>query len=366
MFKVESHEPRSLKWWHEQHVRERLEMHPAYQRRSYIWGRWKQSHLIDSILNGFDIPKFYIANFLEMPSTELNTSKRPYAIIDGKQRFQAIFDFFDDKIALNSTFILNDDKDTKLAGLYFSDLKSRFPHLAERVQSFSPAVMDVITDVESFIEELFVRLNSGEAATGAERRNAMPGPVPAILRDLVVHPFFQHKIKFSIKRMQDFNLAAKLLLIEHSGTFVDTKARNLDDFARTAFNTTADNSSAGEGVFAFGVYGEARDRVYDVLEHLTPIFKDKDKLLTAQGHIPLYYWLAREHPESIPEMRAFLEFFTRATSENLKTMKEMPDSADPELSNYYTMGRTTNDAASLRGRYAILWKRFSRFMSRNS
>lgn len=359
MFKVETHEPRALKWWHEQYLRERLEMHPPYQRRSYIWGRWKQAHLIDSILNGFDIPKFYIANFLEMPSRELNASKRAYAIIDGKQRFQAVFDFFDDQIALNSTFVLNDEMGASLAGLTFSELKSKFPHLAERVQSFVPAVMNVITDTDAFIEELFVRLNSGEAATGAERRNAMPGPIPPILRDLVVHPFFQQKIRFTTKRMQELNLAAKLLLIEHNGAFVDTKARNLDAFVKSAIN--AKQESVQGGSLGSGKFGEARDRVYETLERITPVFMNRDKLLSAQGHIPVYYWLAREHRESIPHLREFLDQFTRAVSENLKLLNSNRDKADQELSRYYTMGRTTNDSASLRGRYEILLRRFQAF-----
>lgn len=366
MIKVETHEPRPLKWWHEQYLRERLDMQPSYQRRSYIWSRWKQAHLIDSILNGFDIPKFYVANFLAMPSRELNTKKRPYAIIDGKQRLQALFDFFNDKIQLNATIVLYEDRDIRLAGFTFSKLKSKYPHLAERVQSFVPAVMNVITDTETLIEELFVRLNSGEATTGAERRNAMPGPVPAIVRDLVLHPFFQHKIGFTTKRMQDFNLAAKLLLIETRNDFVDTKARNLDEFARAAATAEAHHERGRRpSALGLGSCGEARDRVYETLERLTPMFLDKDKLLNAQGHIPVYYWLARQHNDLIPWFRPFLEQFTRAVSENLKLSREQPDRVDQEFSSYYTMVRTTNDQASLQGRYEIILRKLRLFARRH-
>ncbi len=95
MLKVILHEPRSLKWWYEQHLLGRIHMEPSYQRRSYIWSKWKRAHLIDSLINDFDVPKFYIANFAEMPSKSMNQQHLPYAIIDGKQRLLAIFEFFD-------------------------------------------------------------------------------------------------------------------------------------------------------------------------------------------------------------------------------------------------------------------------------
>jgi hypothetical protein len=90
--------------------------------------------------------------------------------------------------------------------------------------------MSVATDNDELINQMFIRLNSGEPANSAERRNAMPGPIPGIIRDLTLHPFFQRKIRFNVKRMQEFNLVAKLLMIEYNGRFVDTKARNLDQF----------------------------------------------------------------------------------------------------------------------------------------
>lgn len=363
MLKVVPHTPKSLKWWHEQNLRGRLDMAPTYQRKSYIWSRWKQAHLIDSLLNDFDVPKFYVANFLEMPSPKLNEQKRPYAIIDGKQRLQAIFDFFDDKIALNATIRINEQPSLRLGGFSYSKLKTKAPELAEKVEEFLPAVMNVVTDEDSFIEELFVRLNTGEATTGAEKRNAMAGPVPVILRELVSHPFFQKKIRFDTKRMQDSNLAAKLLLIEARNGFVDTKARNLDEFVKEAIRSTPQSDRRTQPIMPAEL-AAARDRVYATLERMTPIFADGDKLLSAQGHIPVYYWLAKKNRNSSKYLRDFLVNFTKAVSDNLQESRKPNGRANTELSNYYTMGRTTNDQASLKGRYEILSRRFERFVER--
>jgi hypothetical protein len=75
-------------------------MNPVYQRRSGLWTDPNRAFLIDSILNAFDIPKIYIADFTYV-NTPLNTSKKQYAVIDGKQRLGAIFDFFDGNLVLD-------------------------------------------------------------------------------------------------------------------------------------------------------------------------------------------------------------------------------------------------------------------------
>jgi len=127
MYDLTSHIGIGMSWWYEQYREGRLDLSPRYQRRSDIWGEWKQAHLIDSILNSFDIPKFYVADFSSFRSANLNKEKRPYAIIDGKQRFEALFKFFDGDLALNQTFELLEESSTVLAGFTYLDLKKKFP-----------------------------------------------------------------------------------------------------------------------------------------------------------------------------------------------------------------------------------------------
>ncbi|MFP3432123.1 DUF262 domain-containing protein [Paraburkholderia sp. SIMBA_061] len=359
MLKVISHDPKPLSWWYEQYMLGRINMAPAYQRRSYIWSAWKRAHLIDSLLNDFDVPKFYVANFVEMHVQALNKERKSYAIIDGKQRMQAIFDFFSGELPLNPSFVLDDAPELQLGKLTYVELKSRFPHLARKVEGFVPTVMDVLTDDEHKIEELFVRLNSGEAATGAEKRNAMGGPVPAIVREIVLHPFFQKKIRFDVKRMQEHNLATKLLLIEYRQRFQDTKAAKLNEFADEAKRWAEEQP---EDRLDLGPFGAARDRVYAVLDALTPEFHDRDKLLSSAGHIPVYYWVARERPDLLPELHDFLEELTVAVKDLIAGEREQPGRADPELVSYYTMSRTTNDQSSLENRYRILVKRLQAYV----
>lgn len=335
-------------------------MDPAYQRRSEIWSKWKRSHLIDSIINDFDVPKFYVANFKTAISQQLNEDNDTYAIIDGKQRFGALFSFLSDEVPLNPSCVLDDDPSIKLGKLKYSDLRALYPTLARKIDEFVPTVMNVVTDNEHKIEELFVRLNMGEAATGAERRNAMGGPVPIMARELAQHPFFLNKIKFSTKRMQEHNLVVKLLLFEFKDGFVDTKAKNLDDFAKGAIDWMHERESS-ENEPLVGPYSEARDRVHHTLEALTTEFNEQDPLLSKQGEIPIYYWIARQHPAWTNELRDFILHFSDELLKNLRAQRVDPNAGDPELNSYYTMSRTTNDQGSLDGRYKIFYKRFSDF-----
>jgi len=378
---VEPHEPRTIKWWFNEFARDRIEMAPGYQRRSNLWGRSKKAHLIDSIINGFDVPKFYVADFTRSPS-KLNESNKPFAVIDGKQRFEAIFSYLDNEFPLNGTASYQADPSVDIAGLTYSELLDKHPLVARSILDFVPVVMSVASDSTQMIEQMFVRLNSGVAVNGAERRNAMPGPIPQIVRDITVHPFFSEKVRFSKDRMQEFNLAAKLLMFEHEGEFTDSKARNLDYFVSRAHQQTEalirkiekentkrkshDRISVEaelEGLIK--PYTDAEEAVMATLERMSAIFAERDPLLKKQGEIPVYYWLVRTTPSATRYFRRFLEEFEPAVIANMRLARDEPDSAEvnPELLAYYNAVRTSNDKASLVQRYRILRRRYMSFVA---
>src|SRR5262249_11507083 len=150
--------------------------------------------------------------------------------IDGKQRFEAMFDFYMDQLTLDNEFKFEGDDTLKLGGLSYKDLKSEYPKVASKFDNFNLSVVSVITDEENKINELFVRLNRNKTLTGAEIRAAMQGMVPKLIDRIASHKFFTININFTTKRKQDHNVAAKLLLLEFRGTFVDTKKVQLDRF----------------------------------------------------------------------------------------------------------------------------------------
>jgi hypothetical protein len=352
MFSVDQFPARTLSWWFSQ--RRNIDMEPTYQRRGGIWNQHDKAFLIDSILNDFDIPKLYIANF-SYRSTPLNEKSVQYAVIDGKQRFEAIFEFFESKFPLAKGFAYADDPKLPLSGLTYKDLRSNHPDVASKFENFNLSVMSVVTDDESSINELFVRLNTSKPLTGAEVRNAMQGVVPALIRELASHEFFRTRVRFDVKRGQDLNAAAKLLLIEFRGRLVDTKKISLDRFVDEGIQAEAKTEN----------FETAAHRVDKNLDRMCAIFIERDPLLSSQGPVSLYYWLSKEYADEFEEqIRPFLVEFEQKRTANRMLAREpetSPEHIDSQLLLYDTLNRSVNDQGSLEGRYAILESRFQDF-----
>jgi hypothetical protein len=350
-FQVKNFDPRTLTWWKSK--RSQIDMDPPYQRRGRLWSTADKAYLIDSILNGFDVPKVYLADFTWADS-KLNGKRLPYAIIDGKQRFEAIFDFFDGDLVLNNDFVLHADPSLKLGGLGYRDLQRQFSAVAEEFDNFHLHVMSVFAETEEPINDLFVRLNRSKALTGAEIRNAMGGPVPEMLRQIASQDFFLESVRFSVKRGQDLNAAAKFLLFESTQELQETKKVTLDKFVHRAQNAaTAERS---------GLELAAR-RVVDVLRDMQSVFLPKDQLLASAGILPVYYWLVRSLSfEQQNRLRTFLVDFEDLRRRNRELLKEKPDSnkIDGQLVEYDNYNRSTNDQFSHVGRFRILSDRFGR------
>ncbi len=346
-FKITQFDARTLSWWRTR--RSKIDMDPPYQRRGRLWSDTDKAYLIDSILNGYDIPKLYMADFT-WGDSKLNKKKLPYAIIDGKQRLEAIFDFFDGKITLNEDFVYLDNPDTRLAGLSYRDLLKNYPEIAEEFDNYNLLVMSVSAQSEHPINELFVRLNRSKALTGAEVRNAMAGPAPIVIRQIAHHDFFKINVTFAVKRGQDLNAAAKILMFEHHEKLTETKKRNLDSFVGEMAKKPTDKLEL------------SGRRVLDVLNDMSEIFLPKDRLLSSAGVFPVYYWFVREISEKkFHHIREFLVQFEKARKDNRKLITDNPQDKkiDRELVKYDDYNRNTNDQQSHEGRYLILKKRFA-------
>lgn len=351
MFTVRLFEAKTLSWWAGQ--RERIDFEPPYQRRGGLWSRRDKAFLIDSILNEYDIPKVYVADFTFGPS-KLNRKKQQYAVIDGKQRFESIFDFIDGQITLLPEFVYAANPRLSLGGLGYRDLKQNFPDVASQFDNYNLTVMSVITDEEGKINELFVRLNRNKTLTGPEIRNAMQGQVPELIRELAKLPLFTECVAFSRKRGQDLDIAGKFLLTEFRGQIVETKRANLDRMVEDAWNADADLDDLER----------AAKRVRAVAGRMQRVFVSRDPLLRTQGPLVPYYWFVRTVPVKQHRLvRPFLIRFEDLRAANRKLARDIRTvaSADPELLRYDALNRSINDQGSIEGRYEILLERFREF-----
>lgn len=344
--KITPHSPKTLVWWFNH--REEIDFSPPYQRRGRLWSTDDKGFLIDSIINGFDVPKLYLADF-QFGQSALNKLRLPYAIIDGKQRLEAVFDFFESKLALRYDFKYRKDESLELGNLSLKDLKRTFPKIAEEFENASLDIMSVFAEDEADINEIFVRLNKSKPLTGAEVRNAMAGPVSNLVRLLASHEFFLENVKFSVARAADLNAAAKLLLFEYEGAVAATKKTNLDEFASSDIQLEKIEL--------------ASRRAIDTLNAMSEIFIPKDPLLASAGIIPVYYWFIRNvTPTERWGMRQFLLHFEEDRKRNRDMQKQ--DDGDEllrSLSRFDTLNRSTNDYQSHKGRVEILEKLFEKW-----
>ena len=345
--KIDSAPPYSLGEWFD--LRKEIEVSPPYQRKGGIWKDRDQAFLIDSILNGYDIPKFYLADF-SRSSYLPNDTKKTYAIIDGKQRFHAIFKFFGNELRLNKNFKWRYDINLPLAGRNLNEILEINPSVIGVFEKFVISVMSVATDNQNNIHELFKRLNRGRSLTGAEIRNAALGEVADAVRLLGRHPFFAQAVRFSTLRMNDLNAAAKVLLFEVRGYPTSTKKKDLDALYDYNFNE--------------GKLIEARSMARETLNNMSEIFEHHDGLLANSGQVPAFYWFIRlSERNSYKYVRSFL---VRSALERLVTRRNQAanrlDAVDPVLARYDVLDRNTNDAGSHRARIAILLGKFAEYL----
>ena len=348
-FKVTAFEPKPLSWWRTQ--RAKIDMEPPYQRKGGIWSVTDKAYLIDSILNDYDVPKFYVADFT-FGRSKLNNRKLAYAIVDGKQRFEAMFEFFDGKLVLDEDFSFRDDPKLTLGGLSYPDLRKSYPEVADKFDSFPPTVMRIVTDSEKAINELFVRLNRSKPLTGAEVRNASVGPASKSIREIIEHEFFASYVVFPDKRGQRKNAAAKLLYFEYSDGPMQTKKRDLDEFVVSARNQRRKVAAACRAVL-------------DVLDELVDVFLPHDKLLAGAGIVPDYYWFIRNTATSKRQhLREFLVGLERRRRDYQNAVAEGGASpkSDRAIATFIESNRDTNDKGAHEMKIKVLSEEFDKFL----
>ena len=149
--------------WYVEYKEGRLDLAPSYGRNSEPWSEKEKALLINSVLNGWDMPKFYLADFT-YGVMDLMEQRKPYAVVDGRQRFEALFSFMDEEVSLDATPIQpgglrsTTEEVLVLEGATMRDLMMRHPGLAGRFENFRLSVMSVITDSRPQVEELMQRL----------------------------------------------------------------------------------------------------------------------------------------------------------------------------------------------------------------
>lgn len=238
--------------------RKKINLEPRYQRR-HRWDNERQSKLIESFIMHVPVPPIY-----------LNEDKKGvFSVIDGKQRLNAIWNFFLGGLRLEGLEIFND-----LNGLSLKELPSEIQDDLITVPSLR-AIILLRHSGEPLKFEVFQRLNTGGVSLNAQeiRNSTYPGPLNDLVLELSENEKFYkllgitNKSKSSIyKNMRDAEYVLRFLTFREnweifSGSIKDSMNQfmYLNQYmgkvqlneARISFLETIDKVEACFGEYAF-------------------------------------------------------------------------------------------------------------------
>lgn len=325
---------------------------PPYQRESSIWSLGKQQLFIDSLLNGYDVPKIYLHDLRGKHPT------RVYAVVDGKQRLTTIWRY------LAGEFPLADDFRIEPANLPEMAAGVSHPRAGQRFGELDPAWQRVLRTThlavvliqnatEDDIEDLFSRLNNGEPLNAAEKRNAMGGEATKLVRAIAGHRFFHEHVRFTNARHHHHDAAARVLALEAAALdgmvgLPDVRSRALDAFIR-------DNRRMPDARRR-----DLRERVTVVLDRMCQVFEIHDQLLASQAAPTLHYLIVRAVVGRPPAgwERVLREALARFQESRRAQLQRIEEEQDPELREFSELMHSgANEPRSLSRRRAILLRR---------
>ncbi len=278
-----------------------INLSPTYQRESNIWTLAQKKLLIDSIINGYDIPKFYIH---KLDPGEYHQ----WAVADGKQRLTVIMEFLqsanaqmlagfkfanpgfslakDFSVDQTSSFaraVLEDGTaaDLPVPGSTFSTFSApaKKAFLAYVLDVVEITLADPVTEYYKILE-LYQRLNDGRPLSKIEKRYALPGALNEYLQSVsTTNEFFARRLTATNKRYQHYDLATKLCLVSSKSLDGGDGVGDLSDGVLRTLIKENDKANQAERVTNVN---EA------LLKLLNKTFQVNDSLLKEPGRLAGY------------------------------------------------------------------------------
>ena len=134
----------------------------------------KKQNLIDSILRGWKLPKFYFLKLSDEPEE--------YDVVDGQQRLSAIFDFFDNEL------LLSDASAKEFGGGVYKALPDK---VIDAFDDYEIVFDEIVDATEEEVKQLFQRLQDGLPLTSSEKLNSVHSRLRDFVRAQTKHPLFK-------------------------------------------------------------------------------------------------------------------------------------------------------------------------------
>ena len=310
-------------------MKNNIEVRPAFQ-RELVWKKQTKQLLIDTILRGYDVPKFYWEE----------TEKDQFAVIDGQQRVTTIWDFKEDKFPLSKDAEKIDEEEIK--GKKFSELSLSLK------QKFDSANIDIVIisepESQDEIRDMFLRLQQGVTLKAQERRNAMPGKMRDFIENLSNHNIFE-KVDYKNIRFTYQQTAAQITLLEITGGPTDVKSTMLDRMY-LQYKDFDNNSTIAR-------------KSYKILDLMNKIFKEKTPGLK-NYYIISFYTMFSELVEKYVMPTNFEEIFEWYKEfDTFRIQEKNNEETDPEILTFQDkITHASDGTASIEWRHNFFLKNF--------
>lgn len=215
--------------------RDRYEI-PEWQ-RGKVWNNQKKQRLIDSILRGWRLPKFY---FVKNGET--------FEVVDGQQRLNAIYDFFANELALT------EESAKEFGGPLYKDLKQNY---SDAFDDFEIDYDEITEADEDAQKEFFQRLQEGLPLTGSEKLNSVHSKLRDYCTQLAKHEFFKKSVSVANTRLAHFDIVTKVAVIEIEGIDAGLRFEDIKPVFVANNNFSATSASAKRLKAAFDLLAAA-------------------------------------------------------------------------------------------------------------
>ena len=224
--------------------RDRYEI-PEWQRGA-VWDQSKKQQLIDSILRGWRLPKFYF----------VKNAEDEFEVVDGQQRLIAIYEFFSNELPLTA------ESTSAFGGPYYRDLKSK---VSDVFDDFEIDYDEIEDAEEDELKQFFQRLQEGIPLTSSEKLNSVHSKLRDFCRSVGKHDFLKKSTVVSNTRYAHFDIITKVAAIEIEG--IETGLR-FDDI-KPIFESNA----------SFSATSAVGKRIKSALDFLHAAFPNNESLL---------------------------------------------------------------------------------------
>lgn len=324
LFMEVNHKPKMLLKLYR--MRGSIDLSPDYQ-RGKVWSEEKRRLLLDSIFRKMDVPPVYFRVL----------DNGYYECVDGQQRLNAIFDFFDNKIRLSKKAT------QEHPGKLFEELPQNIKDIFED-HEIIVVELNKCSDIE--IREMFDRLQRGMQLTAGERLNSKFGRMHDYVAGLSHHNFFKNA-NIRDYRSAFQQICAQITYLELYG-ISDVKFRNLEQMYERHGDFDRESDK-----------GKWINRVFNFLLRAFPT--KTPELHTRAGIISLYLLTSELMKEySIKEKESLIHDFM--VGFEMQLIKAEMEDSDTELLKYLTaISHSSDGANSIRTRHEIIRNYFFRF-----